>query len=129
MGLIQLLRLTLQCRLPADLWSRVADSLLPRVATLGPLLALLLLTAVFSSLSPVFLTWRNMTQLLQQMMEVGTLAVGQTIIVLTAGIDLANGAIMVFGCIVMANLAVSHHWPALAAVVAGVGATTFLSFL
>jgi fructose transport system permease protein len=129
MGLIQLLRLTLQCRLPADLWSRVADSLLPRVATLGPLLALLLLTAVFSSLSPVFLSWRNMTQLLQQVMEVGTLAVGQTIIVLTAGIDLANGAIMVFGCIVMANLAVSHHWPALAAIVAGVGATTFLSFL
>ena len=53
----------------------------------------------------------------------------QTIIVLTAGIDLANGAIMVFGSIVMANLAVSHHWPVLGAVVAGVGATTFLSFV
>ena len=103
--------------------------LLPRVATLGPLLALLLLTFLFSCLSPVFFSWRNMTQLLQQVMEVGTLAVGQTIIVLTAGIDLANGAIMVFGTIVMANLAVSHHWPVLARLIAGVGATTFLSFV
>ena len=98
------------------------------MSTLGPLLALLLLTFLFSCLSPVFFSWRNMTQLLQQVMEVGTLAVGQTIIVLTAGIDLANGAIMVFGTIVMANLAVSHHWPVLAAVIVGVGATTFLSF-
>jgi fructose transport system permease protein len=129
MGTVQLLRLAPQRRLPVGLSSVVADALLPRLATLGPLLALLLLTAVFSSLSPVFLTWRNITQLLQQVMEVGTLAVGQTIIVLTAGIDLANGAIMVFGTIVMANLVVSHHWPVLAAVIVGIGATTFLSFV
>jgi fructose transport system permease protein len=34
---------------------------------------------------------------------VGVLALGQTLIILTAGIDLANGAIMVFGTILMAK--------------------------
>ena len=60
-------------------------------------------------------------------MEVGTLAVGQTLIILTAGIDLANGAIMVFGTIVMAKLAISQHWPVALAIVGGLGATTLLS--
>lgn len=128
MGIIPLLRLVLQRRPRLDRLTRLTDAVLPRLQTLGPLLALLLLTLVFSCLSPVFLSWRNMMQLLQQVMEVGTLAVGQTIIVLTAGIDLANGAIMVFGTIVMANLAVSHHWPVFVAVIAGIGATTLLSF-
>jgi len=129
MGAVQLLRLILRRRLSTESPTILADAVLSRLATLGPLLALLFLTAVFGFLSPVFLSWRNMTQLLQQVMEVGTLAVGQTVIVLTAGIDLANGAIMVFGTIVMANLAVSHHWPVFAAVIAGVGATTLLSFV
>ena len=35
---------------------------------------------------------------------VGTLAIGQTLIILTAGIDLSNGAIMAFGTIVMTRL-------------------------
>ena len=39
-------------------------------------------------------------------MVVGTLAIGQTLIILTAGIDLSVGAIMVLGSIVMAKLAV-----------------------
>jgi fructose transport system permease protein len=39
-------------------------------------------------------------------MVVGTLAIGQTLIILTAGIDLSNGAVMAFGNIVMTKLAV-----------------------
>ena len=39
-------------------------------------------------------------------MIVGTLAIAQTIVILTAGIDLSIGAIMVFGQMFMANLAV-----------------------
>jgi fructose transport system permease protein len=43
----------------------------------------------------------------QQTVIVGTLAIAQTLIILTAGIDLSIGAIMVLGQMVMANLAVS----------------------
>jgi fructose transport system permease protein len=40
-------------------------------------------------------------------MVVGTLAIGQTLVILTAGIDLSNGAVMALGTIVMTSLAVN----------------------
>src|SRR5579871_6885015 len=74
---------------------------------IGPLAGLVVLIIAFAILSPVFFTTGNFSQIFQQVMEVGTLAVGQTLIIIAAGIDLSNGAIMVFGSIVMAKLAVS----------------------
>jgi len=46
---------------------------------------------------------------------VGTLALGQTLVILTAGIDLANAAIMVFGTLLMAKLAGGGGFTALLA--------------
>ena len=40
----------------------------------------------------------------QQVSVVGSLAVGQTLIILTAGIDLSIGAVMVLASLVMAKL-------------------------
>src|SRR5579859_6807214 len=71
----------------------------------GPLAGLFVLIVAFSLLSNVFLTPGNFSQVFQQVMEVGTLAIGQTLIIIAAGIDLSNGAIMVFGSVVMAKLA------------------------
>ncbi len=76
------------------------------VPILGPLTGLLVLVVFFSIKSPVFLTGGNISNVFLQVMEVGTLAVGQTIIIITAGIDLSNGMIMVFGSVLMAKLAV-----------------------
>ena len=59
--------------------------------------------AIFPFLSPRFLMATNMSLIIQQVMVVGTLAIGQTIIILTAGVDLSVGAIMVFTSIVMAK--------------------------
>ncbi len=42
---------------------------------------------------------------------VGTLAIGQTLIILTAGIDLSCGAIMVFSSMVMAKTAFDQGVP------------------
>ena len=50
---------------------------------------------IFSIVSDRFLQPGNMSLIIQQVMVVGTLAIGQTIIILTAGIDLSVGAIMV----------------------------------
>jgi fructose transport system permease protein len=90
--------------------------------TLGPLIALILLGAAFSLLSPRFLTAGNLSLVLQQVMEVGTLAVGQCLIILVAGIDLANGLVMVFATVVMAKLAVGGT-PVPVAVLAGFALT------
>ncbi len=50
---------------------------------------------------------------------VGTLAVGQTIIILTAGIDLSCGAIMVLSSIVMAKVATEQGLPGVLALLVG----------
>jgi fructose transport system permease protein len=44
----------------------------------------------------------------QQVMVVGTLAIGQTLIILTAGIDLSNGAIMALSGVIMTSMAVDY---------------------
>ena len=67
---------------------------LTRFREFGIVIFILILALIVSLRAPVFFTPRNLIQIVQQVMEVGTLAVGQTIVILTAGIDLSNGAIM-----------------------------------
>ncbi|MEU7898320.1 ABC transporter permease [Nonomuraea sp. NPDC049152] len=99
----------------------VIEATLPRriltTPTAGPLAALVIACAFFALNSPQFLTGGNFSLIIQQVMVVGTLAIGQTLIILTGGIDLSNGAIMAFGGIVMAKLALSM--PPLLAIAAG----------
>jgi fructose transport system permease protein len=60
----------------------------------------------------------------QQVMVVGTLGIAQTIIILTAGIDLSVGAIMVLSSIVMAKLSADSGVPGLPALLIGFGVGT-----
>jgi fructose transport system permease protein len=76
------------------------------LSTLGPIIALLLAVVFFTAQSSRFLTGSNLSLVVQQVMVVGTLAIGQTLIILTAGIDLSNGAVMALGNVVMTKLAV-----------------------
>src|SRR3954469_861153 len=78
------------------------------ISTLGPLVALLVASAFFATQSPRFLTGANLSLVVQQVMVVGTLAIGQTLVILTAGIDLSNGAVMAFGTIVMTKFATDY---------------------
>ena len=73
---------------------------------LGPLLALILASAYFSTQSDRFLTGPNLSLVIQQSLVVGVLAIGQTLIILTAGIDLSCGAVMALASVVMARVAV-----------------------
>lgn len=91
----------------------------PSGATLGPLFALLLACAFFSLRTDTFLSGGNLALVIQQVMVVGTLAIGQTLIILTAGIDLSCGAVMAFGGVLMAKLAVDTGLPPLLAIAAG----------
>ncbi|GAA2603097.1 ABC transporter permease [Streptomyces roseoviolaceus] len=87
--------------------------------TTGPLVALLLACVFFSVSSDQFLTGGNFSLIVQQVMVVGTLAIGQTLIILTAGIDLSCGAVMAFGSIVIAKTAAEGSLPPLAAIALG----------
>src|SRR5689334_1036512 len=86
----------------------------------GPLLALVLTMAFFSLKSDRFLQVQNLSLVLQQVMVVGVLAIGQTLVILTAGIDLSVGTVMAFGQIVMTKLAVANGVPAIPALIIGI---------
>ncbi|MFC8145733.1 ABC transporter permease [Streptomyces paradoxus] len=87
--------------------------------TTGPLVALLLACVFFSVSTDQFLTGGNFSLIVQQVMVVGTLAIGQTLIILTAGIDLSCGAVMAFGSIMIAKMAAEGSLPPLAAIALG----------
>lgn len=73
---------------------------------LSPLVVLAVAIIIFAIISPNFGSPKTISLMLQQTMIIGTLAIAQTLVILTAGIDLSIGAIMVFSQMVMANLAV-----------------------
>jgi fructose transport system permease protein len=89
------------------------------VTTLGPLVALLVAGIFFTSQSDRFLTGPNLSLIAQQVMVVGMLAIGQTLIILTAGIDLSNGAVMALSSVVMTSLAVNAGVNPVLAIVIG----------
>src|SRR2546421_531488 len=109
---------------PPDLAAPSIRQRLLSGSTLGPLAALILACIFFSIRSDRFLTGGNFSLIIQQVMVVGTLAIGQTLIILTAGIDLSNGAIMAFSSIVMTRLAVHNHVPPLLAILLGLAVAT-----
>src|SRR5204863_1898747 len=88
--------------------------------TVTPLIALLLTCAFFAIKSDAFLQTQNFSLILQQVMVVGVLAIGQTLIILTAGIDLSVGTVMAFGQIVMTKLAVANGVDPLLAIALGI---------
>ncbi|MFC4599491.1 ABC transporter permease [Cohnella hongkongensis] len=66
----------------------------------GLLLALVVLCAVFASMSPVFLTERNLLNVLNQVSINATLAIGVTFVILIGGIDLGLGSyVALTGCL------------------------------
>jgi fructose transport system permease protein len=88
------------------------NALLGRVfaaPTVGSLVVLLVFCAIFSLSTHTFLAAGNLSLVVQQSVIVGTLAIGQTMIILTAGIDLANGSIAVLGTIVAGRLVNEGH--------------------
>ena len=88
--------------------------------TVAPLLALVLTMAFFSLKTDRFLQAQNLSLVLQQVMVVGVLAIGQTLVILTAGIDLSCGTVMALGQVIMTKLAVANGVPAIPALVLGI---------
>ena len=98
-------------------------------AALGPWIALLLASSFFASQSDRFLTGENLSLVLQQVMVVGVLAIGQTLIILTAGIDLSCGMVMALGGIVMTKFATELGLHPALAMACGIGVTCLFGLI
>ncbi|MBN8631527.1 MAG: ABC transporter permease [Rhodobacterales bacterium] len=92
-----------------------------RNPTMIPALVLILSILIFGLIQPRFLGVGALSTVLKQVTVTGFIALAQTLIILTAGIDLSVGAILVVSSLVMANLAVFSGVPVIIAVLIGVG--------
>ena len=66
----------------------------------GPVLVLLLLMVVLTILEPVFLTPRNIGNVLAQSAVISVLAMGQLLVIVTKGVDLSVGAVVALASVV-----------------------------
>jgi hypothetical protein len=68
------------------------------------LIAFLVLILVAASMSDVFFTQRNISNLLRQIVTNGLISLGMLVVILTGGIDLSVGPIVAFSAIVVAGM-------------------------
>ncbi len=95
-----------------------------------PLIVLVLSIVIFGiSIGPKFFSSYTLTLILQQIAVVGILGAAQTLIILTAGIDLSIGVVMVISAVVMGNCVVHYGMPAPLAILVGLGAGTLAGML
>ena len=83
----------------APSWRRAPLAVLRR---LGAVLALLGMCAILTALSDHFLTFDNLMNVFRQSAVNALLALGQLLVIVTAGIDLSVGSILGFACVVAA---------------------------
>ncbi|MEZ2387989.1 ABC transporter permease [bacterium RCC_150] len=98
--------------------SRIRN-LLHRYPAMSPAIVLLVAVIIFGILNDRFLRPENLSLITQQVAVIGTLAIAQTLIILTAGIDLSVGAVMVLASMVVAQTAVNNGVPPVPALLAG----------
>lgn len=88
---------------------RSRQRLLPFLQIYGSVVALGLLLLAARILSPTFLDWINIRQqLLIFAFGIGLIAVGQTAVILTNGIDLSVGALLAVGSVISAQLVINN---------------------
>ncbi len=75
----------------------------------------------------IFLSYGNLADVLRQVSITGIVAVGMTLVILTAGIDLSVGSVLAFGSVLCAMLLTQPGWTP--AAVMGIPATALVLFV
>jgi ribose transport system permease protein len=74
----------------------------------GILIAFVLICVVLAILSPVFLRWNNILNVIRQSSIYGVMAVGMTFVILSGGIDLSVGSILALSGVISAGAATNE---------------------
>src|SRR5690606_4957466 len=111
------------------LLSRIQHALHSNPA-LVPLIVLILSVVVFGALlGTKFFSSFALTLILQQVAIVGIVGAAQSLVILTAGIDLSVGAIMVLSSVIMGQFTFRLGLPPVVAVACGLAVGTFIGFI
>lgn len=93
-----------------------------------PLIVMVVAIIVFGLINPNFYRVNTLSVILQQVGIVGILGTAQAIVILTAGIDLSVGAIMVFITVIMGQFSFRYGIPAEITILIGIAAGAFMGF-
>ncbi|MGI9420310.1 MAG: ABC transporter permease [Geminicoccaceae bacterium] len=88
----------------------------------------ILMAIVISMFSPHFLTVGNLTNLLKQVAIVAVLAGGQTLVILSGGIDLSIGSVLALSAVTIGFL-IENGFPPLLATAAGIAVGTLCGLI
>ncbi len=94
----------------------------------GSLIGLILISIIFSFLSPNFLTVNNLMNVGLQMAVIAIIAIGQMMVIIAAGIDLSVGSILAFSGIV-ATMSLSHSIGIIPSIILGTTVGAFLGWI
>lgn len=104
--------------------------LLHQTPALVPLIVLSVSILVFGLLlGPKFFSPFALTLILQQVQIVGIVGAAQTLVILTAGIDLSVGAIMVFSSVIMGQFTFRYGLPPAIAVACGLLCGSLIGYI
>ncbi len=95
----------------------------------GSFMALFLVFAFFAILNSKIATFTALETIVQQTVIVGVAAIGMTLVIISAGIDLSTGSIIAMGSVVVALLMKSFGLPPFWAAIGGIFAGAFWGFL
>jgi fructose transport system permease protein len=91
-----------------------------------PALIILLAVFAFGMIAENFMTASTLSLILKQVTVVGIIAIAQTVVILTAGIDLSVGAMLVISAMVMGRLTTLQDIPFYLAIPAGLAIGTLM---
>ena len=83
---------------------------------------------ILSFTSPSFLTLNNLSNLVRQVSIIGVVAIGMTLVIISAGIDLSVGSMVVFANILVAVL-MTHGVPIIPSILISLAAGAVLGVL
>ena len=96
---------------------------LTRIKELNILIALIVLCALLAFLSPVFFSTDNLLGVARAFSLTAIAGIGQTMVIITGGIDLSAGSIIGLSSL-SAGLLLVNGWPSVAAILGGIGVGT-----
>ena len=114
---------------PPGLLSRIQHAL-HSTPSLVPLIVLVMSVAIFGALlGSKFFSSFALTLILQQVAIVGIVGAAQSLVILTAGIDLSVGAIMVLSSVIMGQFTFRYGMPPALAIAIGLAVGTLVGFI
>jgi inositol transport system permease protein len=82
-------------------------------------LVLIVMIFAMSRASPAFLEWNNLLIVVRQVAPIAIVAIGVTMVIITAGIDLASGSVIALVSVIVASLAHPNQFPVIVPVAVG----------